>query len=492
MPEAMRTLAEILREQGYSTVAATGGGFVHSDLGFDQGFDEYWSFSSGTGLDREVEVTTREALAKLDRHQDRQFFMFFHTYEVHNPFRPREELERVLTGWAAEYSVDVEKRPAVADDGFLSHWRLVLSKDGKRFDDRPDDLHQRALDLYDAGIAHADRFVGQLLDRLESLGLADRTIVVITSDHGELFGEHDEVNHYTVYDENVQVPLIVSGPGTGPRLRRIASQVRSVDIMPTLLEWVGVAKEAGIDGRTLMPFVSGNAKGPDAEGRLALSYASESNHGLSVRDPSGRTLIFLNGAWHSSATRERRFVSGEAVPQSGLRAGEAVEFDRLRAVIADVMQNQLPGTRVSVRNIGSDSSLVGKVMGPMVATGSSKTGDQWSAVLRREKEGVARFDVSPRSECRWVFEGSAPGPLVIELDGTQFKVEVAPHGGFVNLWRDGTRWRLERSDVPHEGDGLVAWWQGPWNELLRSPEGLNDDVLEQLRALGYTVSVPGP
>ena len=483
MPEAMTSMAEILKSQGYTTAAVTGGGFVHAAFGFDQGFDEYQSFSSRMGFDNEIEITTERSLAKLDRLKERRFFLFLHTYEIHNPFRPREVFLDQIPGRSPDVSVDVVKVPSVAEDGFLTHRELGLVNKGRPTDERPDDLMDLARDLYDAGIAHTDTFIGRFLHRLEELGLADDTIVVLTSDHGELFGEHGEVNHYTVYDENVLVPLMMAGPGFEDGLRRIALQVRSVDIMPTLLDWVGLHPPEGLDGQSLLDLMRGGELAK-YEHQLALSYAGASNHGLSIRDPGGKTLIFRNGAWVTSRARYQRWQDGRELVGAEQTEAEG-SFERLEDHLAFVMGSEMPGLRVLVRNLEGQTPLEGGLRGGPVGMGNAKVADEGSGILRREPNGSAAFEVPPGAEVRWLFEGTEPRTLFVTLDGRTYQIKASRSGAVSVLRRSGSVWKVSTAQTIEAHDGLFAWWDGP-SMSSHGGSDISEDVLEQLRALGYT------
>jgi arylsulfatase A-like enzyme len=115
----------------------------------------------------------------------------------------------------------------------------------------------RLIALYDGGIRYVDGFVGELRAVLERLGLAETTALVLYSDHGEEFRDHGSwIHSHSVYDELVRVPLIWHQPGLAPR--RVSSQVRLLDIAPTLLEVLGVQPLAGFEGQSLAPLLAGD------------------------------------------------------------------------------------------------------------------------------------------------------------------------------------------------------------------------------------------
>ena len=263
---AVHTLAEVLKNAGYATVAFTGGGQVDRSRGFDQGFDRY---SHG----QELEKTLRW----LDAHRRGKFFLFFHTYLVHDPYvhplrwvhlfdahyrgAVLDTVERLLTeedgrGGPEAYSQDRHRR----------FWASVQQDD-------PADIEFVAR-LYDAGIRRMDETVlAPLLGRLDALGLARDTLVVFTSDHGEAFAEHGHFGHDDLHAETLRVPLVLRFPGRLIAGRRVAGRARILDVMPTVLDLLGVPAPPVVQGRSLVPWLMGH---PDPAG--ADDAVSEYDH----------------------------------------------------------------------------------------------------------------------------------------------------------------------------------------------------------------------
>ena len=123
----------------------------------------------------------------------------------------------------------------------------------------------RGSHAYAGETLYTDHEVGELLDGLrDARASTERTLVVFTSDHGEEFGEHGWIGHdETLYDEVLHVPLILRAPGLVPAGVRVPRQASLVDLMPTLLELLGVAAPRSIHGRSLVPFLSAPPRGDD-------------------------------------------------------------------------------------------------------------------------------------------------------------------------------------------------------------------------------------
>src|SRR5262249_4455747 len=230
------TLAEVLKNAGYVTVAFTGGGHIDRSRGFDQGFDRY---SHMQELDK--------ALPWLDRHHHRKFFLFFHTYLVHDPYlHPIEYVRQFAPDYHGAVLTEVEHLLAVKkengggkarEDGHGPFWE----ESHKRFwasVDRNDPADVTFVSrLYDAGIRRMDdTMLRPLLDRLDSLHLTRDTLVVFTSDHGEAFAEHGVFGHEDLYGETLRVPLVLRFPGRLPAGVRVPDRARLIDVMPTILD----------------------------------------------------------------------------------------------------------------------------------------------------------------------------------------------------------------------------------------------------------------
>lgn len=245
------TLAERLREGGYTTAAFVNQVHLQPKFGFDQGFDHYaWS----TG--RSAHEVNAQLLAWLESPADgedrapegalsreRPLFLYLHYLDPHWPYRERVDELRDAIG-----SLGVHPRPPHSGDR-VDEWLAAGLAPGSI-----DGLRAR----YDHGVAYTDRAVGFALEILERNGLLEDAVVVVTSDHGEGFLEHGELQHgYPPYDEVAQVPLVVWRSRPFP-VREVEAPVGLVDLMPTLLELAGLAAGGpGMRGRSLVPLLEG-------------------------------------------------------------------------------------------------------------------------------------------------------------------------------------------------------------------------------------------
>ncbi len=229
---SVMTIAEYLQAAGFQTGGFSSNGNAGPNVGFAQGFDIFRNL----GPVRSEEIN-EEASSWLDALDDkRPFFLWVHTVDPHAPYSPPEDLRRRFA-------------PAVTGRnlGSIAHIESLTQ--------HPDRLSAKLIadmvSLYDAEIAANDRSFGALLSDLHDLGLFDDTLIIVVSDHGEEFYDHGGWTHgKTLYSEQLDIPLIVKLPGTSAG-QRISQVVQHVDILPTILEFVGLEEPGGIQGKSL-------------------------------------------------------------------------------------------------------------------------------------------------------------------------------------------------------------------------------------------------
>jgi arylsulfatase A-like enzyme/Tfp pilus assembly protein PilF len=211
------TLAEQLRDSGYRTGAFVGAYVLASRWGLNQGFETYddefdlAKAASGSlgAVERPGNEVADRALAWLEGAAGAPFFAWVHFYDPHSPYRPPDAYGRAYPG-----------QPYLGE------------------------------------IAFTDSQVGRLVEFLEQRGLLDRTVVVVAGDHGESLNEHGEATHgFFLYDATTRVPLIIRAPKVEPG--RVAALVRTVDVMPTVLNLLELPGLGDIDGSTLLPAMNG-------------------------------------------------------------------------------------------------------------------------------------------------------------------------------------------------------------------------------------------
>jgi len=224
------TLAELLKEKGYVTAGFVSSFIMDSRFGLGQGFDlyddDFEEASHIMGINQQSgDKTTHDVIEWLRTHKDEKNFVFLHYYDPHFTYEPPEP--------------------------FASKFRNVPPPENvtTRFE-------QVLFDGYAGEIAYTDHCIGQVVEKLRQLGLYDSTMIIITSDHGEMLGQHGEGFHgYFLYQPAIRVPLIFKLPRLSKH-RRITSTVGLVDIVPTVCSLLGIDLSTPVQGQDLSPCFS--------------------------------------------------------------------------------------------------------------------------------------------------------------------------------------------------------------------------------------------
>ncbi|HEY2932090.1 MAG TPA: sulfatase-like hydrolase/transferase [Acidobacteriota bacterium] len=219
------TLATLLKQAGFETAAFVGSAVLTHHVGLNRGFDVYSDDMNeekqaerlpGVVAEIHANVVTDRALRWLEEALQRSerspvkksFFLWAHYYDPHFPYDPPEP-------WRARYSTDA----------------------------------------YAGEVAYTDEQAGRLLDWIEKKNLKERTLVILLSDHGESLGEHGENTHGVfLYDSTMHIPLIAAGPGI-PAGKVISRQVRSIDLLPTVADYISLKAGDKVQGVSLLPAI---------------------------------------------------------------------------------------------------------------------------------------------------------------------------------------------------------------------------------------------
>jgi arylsulfatase A-like enzyme len=323
-------LAEVMRSAGYRTAGFHSGPLLDEGYGFSAGFDSYVDCSRGAerrarrgegpphrrapqGVGRPEKVQEeglvgafrRRVLRRgggaptvvtnpylfervsgwLEEGMEEPFFLFVHYWDVHWDYVPPSPYDTMFD-------------PGY--DGSMDFTNFPRNREIHPNMD-PRDL-EHLIALYDGEIRWTDEWIGKLIDRLEEKGVLDRTLVILTSDHGEEFFEHGKKGHRkALYDESIHVPLIVRYPDRLPAGFRVGGQVRTVDIYPTVLEMTGVGTVHGLQGLSLRPLMDDEpetADFPPAVSELSLGWVEMTsvrrNEHKTIQDRKAETITHFD------------------------------------------------------------------------------------------------------------------------------------------------------------------------------------------------------
>jgi arylsulfatase A-like enzyme len=236
------TLAEIYREHGFDTGAIVSYILVDQVYGFGQGFDHFDYVDAQPAAD-----IVDKAIAYIEPRQRQKFFLFLHLYDPHWPYEPKEETAKAV--WPTYIGGDLRN---LIDTGDYAQFALKVINGPPLYND-----YSRA--MYDGEIHDVDTELGRLFLYLVQKNLIDRTVLVVTSDHGEQFLDHGLFGHgLTLYDEELRVPLLVRFPHLLPSGVRVKGQVQLLDLAPTLLGLTGLPKDRFTFGGRDLLLVAGS------------------------------------------------------------------------------------------------------------------------------------------------------------------------------------------------------------------------------------------
>jgi arylsulfatase A-like enzyme len=225
LADSQVTLAEILQAQGFRTAGFVGSVVLDADRGLAQGFDHYSGVAPSDGSpdrrQRRADEVISEATRWLDDIGEERFFLWAHLYDPHRPYDPPDPFRAMQDPYVGE-------------------------------------------------IAFVDSQIGRLVEALERQQLLDRTIVIVVGDHGESLGEHGERDHgIFVYESVLRVPFMLRAPNLAPR--RVGEVARLPDVMPTVLELLGIPTPA-VDGVSLVDLMRGTRHGLGLEAYAESLY----------------------------------------------------------------------------------------------------------------------------------------------------------------------------------------------------------------------------
>ena len=306
-------LPRILRERGYETAAVLDPELRYFQRLIGPHFDDFRlsRLTEAQGMS-ELEEWLKE---RAHRASDAPLFLLLHSFEIHADYRrlPYESPRRFRERYCPDCRATLRRcpRPKACGARFLAsvdHAGIELDAE----------LLVQIRALYDAGIRHTDEEIGRLFALLRALDLYDESLIIVTSDHGEEFQEHGRMLHSQAYDELLRVPLMIRFPGAAHAGQVVRDPVQSIDLMPTVLEFIGAPLPAVLQGQSLLGVLDGDIRDRD---RPAFAIGRHQGGGrrttAAVRSGEWKLIVDLDSdrseLYHlESDPGEQHDVSGQA------------------------------------------------------------------------------------------------------------------------------------------------------------------------------------
>lgn len=478
IPEGIESLPEALEKLGYETGGFFANKVLHSGNGFARGFRTFYSPPSapetqgqGQGQPDAAELTAR-VLPWLEAHRHEPFFLYVHYVDPHDPYDNPE-----IVNGRAPFDPSYTGPITGAHVHGVYTGRIALD------DPERDTEHLKA--LYDSEIHYADGFIGRLIDSIPP-DVLKNTVIVLTADHGEEFHEHGGWKHgFTLYEDQIHVPLLVRWDGHIPAGSRLPGIVRLIDLAPTLVRAAGGKPAPSWEGVDLLPALTGKAPLP----RLA-AFAQHMMIGplraAAVLDR--KKLILFNPRtpytpadalqahlWTVDLGRLKRIelydLARDAKEQDDLAPSAPGQVARLQPLIHRQLDRQMPGLRVMASGFPAGSRIQGSVV-------LDRPPSEWVSYFLAEDDHVelagnrVSFDLGAETvEKGFLLEGDLGRVQSVEA---RLNGQPLP-GGRILTGRAGAS--------AAKGPALRLWFP----DARRRPAAAspNPETEERLRSLGY-------
>ncbi len=259
------TLIDILSGSGYTTAGFTGGFDYEPAFGLTNRFGEYQECTEGEeqilGYGK-ISCTMPKALEWIKNHLDKKFFVHIQGYDTHCPFSQQggymydEDYKGTVDYSNCLWTFNKSEPETIDGKPYYSVYSPTTKGKASVLLGEEDINHLIA--LYDESITLSDKLFGSFIEEIKKLGLEDNTIIIFTSEHGDMFGKHGRFMRGgplrgTFYDDVLHIPLMIKHPKLKPA--RLEGLVEHIDIMPTLLDFLSIKKEFPLQGKSLIPLI---------------------------------------------------------------------------------------------------------------------------------------------------------------------------------------------------------------------------------------------
>jgi arylsulfatase A-like enzyme len=287
--EEVPTLAELLKEAGYTTTCV---GFSGNPSA--RGFDKYLNFAGwgswNEGRSPKAENLNQVAIPELDElvKGEAPFFLFLRHMDPHAPYLPPAPYERMFYHGNESDPENKSMEPVMSFKPFCDFFASWM----------PPGISDKdyVIAQYDGAIAYMDACIQTIFTALEAHGIYDETLIILNGDHGETLYDHEcWFDHHGIYDTTLHVPLIIRYPGKVPAGQRVSGYTQHKDLVPTVLELAGIETERSFDGNSVLPLISGDEVSHENE-----IYITECTwmrkHGW--RTPEWKLIVALEPDFH--------------------------------------------------------------------------------------------------------------------------------------------------------------------------------------------------
>lgn len=265
LPLELTTVAEVLRDNGWTTAAISFNPGIRSELNFDQGFDHFDEYLGKSAAYPHMEEMVDRVADWLEEPPEQPFFLYLQPMNVHGPYRVPPEARTRLLGRPPGKQFKYYAEPM---RGILRRGELELR------DQVTDDYLQSLIDKYDTAVRYSTDQLAELFAVLAERGLYDDALIIVTADHGEELFDHGGFSHgFSLHRETLHVPLFIKLPGRSSG-NVVEDRVELMDLVPTVLEVAGVEADLHLDGRSLSSLMQFRESEPVGELRSRLSQTA--------------------------------------------------------------------------------------------------------------------------------------------------------------------------------------------------------------------------
>jgi len=483
----LETFVEPIATAGIPSAAVVNNAWIPLWLSQGKHAEPPGTFDAMISGELDAKAISDRAIGWLERHRGDRFVLYLHYLDAHTPYKPPREY---VTRFAdPSYSGPIGDTFTHPDDAESSRYTAADRK--------------KAEALYDAAIRYVDDQIGRVVAALRAQGELERTVIVVTADHGEELWDHGRFFHgQSLYDEQLHIPLVVRAPGAAPAGTVVERPVRMIDLGPSLLEWAALERPKTFEGRPLSQVLAApTAPGDDlvataTQAQFPTRYALRTDDLKMIESlDTGRRELFAP----RSDPREEHDLARERpedLAKLEARLWSARRVLRERGYQVKVVGPRSGSAKVELRLVSEPRSGTFLTIDRTAASGAprlvlSTDGANLTLNANVDAQGTGlRFDrlLSPRNIARddkikleLLVDGKPAGRDAIALG----KDGVAASDAVIDVSAAALDAAAEPGCAAPERGVRVCMWRYPGEKLAAMPEINDPAVREKLRALGY-------